>query len=338
MAAGTASSTTGSSTWRRSVPTLMTHVRSPRRRTVSSTSDVAVNGSDTVACSCDARGARCAPTRLTSGCSTLSRRDRKGARCSRWRAALLGAAAGRRRRGRRLPSRPQAGVRLGNTTARRPAGSRSTARRSPAAPSARGPAHPVHRRWRRAADGRTGADGRFAFSPAARPQPPGPRAAAASAATAPTCRRARRGQPRPRSAYVLPAFTLELRAARRAPASASARSTPCPRDVRLTRADALLRRAVQAEQRGAAPRSARRSPARAACAPGRYVARATVRIPASLRRPLPLRELLRLLAGSGMGNPPRAARAASRGLGELRGRRRPAARGPSRPASRPGRP
>ena len=110
----------------------------------------------------------------------------------------------------------------------------------------------------------------------------------------------------PRDAFVLPAFTLSF-SQRGARVLRLKQTYTVPRDARLSAPTRFYvgpcrrgrdRRVHGAARAGSAPRRRR-----AACAPGRYVARATVRIPASFRGRFRYVSCFLYSPGSGMGDP-----------------------------------
>jgi hypothetical protein len=159
-------------------------------------------------------------------------------------------------------------------------------------------AHPFTGEWRPRAEARTGADGRFAFSPAFTRNhqvrvvlvgvPPAPDEASPLA-----------------QAYVLPAFTLsfEQHGARRIRLR---QVYTVPRRVRLTAPTRFYVGPCKPNKRGRC--TARRAPFRKQTEtrrvrPGRYVARATVRIPAAYEGRFTYVSCFGYSEGSGMGNP-----------------------------------
>jgi hypothetical protein len=193
---------------------------------------------------------------------------------------------------------PKAGVRLGNTTGvtgRATEGGVPLAGRTVRLEVRE---HPFSGRWRPRTEGRTGADGRFAFSPAFTRNhqiravlvgvPPEPDVVSPLA-----------------HAYVLPAFTLsfEQDGARRIRLR---QVYTVPRRVRLTAPTRFYVGPCKPNTRGRC--TAERAPFRKRTATrrlraGRYVARATVRIPAAYAGRFTYVSCFGYSKGSGMGNP-----------------------------------
>ena len=170
-------------------------------------------------------------------------------------------------------------------------------------------------------------------SPRAQAQPPGPGRARRRAARA--------GHREPDRAGVRAARVHALLQAARHARDPAAPGLHRAQAGAAQRADALLRRPVQAGQARSLHGAARAVPhadgdprVRA----GRYIAARDGAHPGLLRGPLHLRELLPLLGGLGHGQPRPALPARARSGSRTRARRPRAAPGPSRPASRRGRP
>ena len=166
--------------------------------------------------------------------------------------------------------------------------------------------HPFDGDWRVQATGTTAVDGALRLRAAARAQPPGPRAA----------RRARRRRApyalpeadtlsARRFAYVLPAFTLAF-TQRGTRGIRITQTYTVPRAVRLTAPTRFYVGPCKPDRKGRC--TARRAPFAAQAETrrvraGRYVARATVRIPAAFEGRFSYVSCFAYSKGSGMGDP-----------------------------------
>jgi hypothetical protein len=200
---------------------------------------------------------------------------------------------------------PAAGVRLGNATT---ISGRVTEAGAPLADrsvSLEVLRHPFEGAWKHRASATTAADGRYEFAPRlnrnhrvrVRLEPAPPSRPYELPTPGSVSRR--------RTAYVLPAFTLafDQRGAR----ELRLRQTyTVPRDVELTARTLFYVGPCRPGRRGQC--TAGRAPLRATAATrrvraGRYVARATVRIPRSFRGRFQYASCFRYSPGSGMGDP-----------------------------------
>ena len=193
---------------------------------------------------------------------------------------------------------PKAGVRLGNTTGVTGQATENGVPLAGRTVRLEVREHPFTGRWTPRREGRTGADGRFAFSPALKRNhqvrvvlvgvPPAPDVVSPIA-----------------QAYVLPAFTLsfEQGGARRIRLR---QVYTVPKRVKLSAPTRFYVGPCKANKRGRC--TAQRAPFRKQTETrrvraGRYVARATVRIPASYEGRFTYVSCFAYSAGSGMGNP-----------------------------------